>query len=80
MVMSDKTKEARNRLMETLKNASPEVRQAFRESVEETREYFKREDVIKDITDTVNSVREVMLSGKIGEIAREHERLNGCSF
>lgn len=76
---SERTKQARERLIESLKAASPETRKAFKEALEETRQHFQKPEVIHGMAYTIGKMKDAFESGKVKAIAERFKREHGLS-
>ncbi len=76
---SDRTKKARERLVESLKSASPETRKALKDALEETRNHFKNPEVIQELTTNMNKIKIAFDSGKVKEIMEQFKEKHGLT-
>ncbi len=76
---SERTKEARERLIESLKSASPETRKALKEALEETRKHFKKPEVIQELASNMNKIKTAFDCGKVKEITEQFKEKHGLS-
>lgn len=76
---SERTKQAREELVQSLKTASPETRKAFKEALEETRKHFQKPEVIQELTSNLNKIKTAFDSGKVKEITEQFKEKHGLS-
>lgn len=79
IIESERTRQARERLIESLKTASPETRKAFKEALAETRKHFEKPEVIQEMTSTIDKMKDALESGKFKEIAEQFKEKHGLS-
>lgn len=78
MELSERTEQARQKLKQAL-DANPEIKQAFKEALDETRLYFARPEVIQEMSATISQVKAAFDTGKFKEIVDQFKERNGLS-
>ena len=76
---SERTKEAREKLVQSLKSASPETRKALKEALEETRKHFQKPEVIQELSSNLNKIKTAFDSGKVKKITEQFKVKHGLS-
>jgi ferric iron reductase protein FhuF len=76
MELSEKTEQDRQRLKETL-DANPDLKKAFKEALEKTKEHFQKPEVISEMASMINKTKEAFESGKFKVIVQEYRDKNG---
>lgn len=76
---SERTIAAREKLIQSLKSASPETRKALKEALEETRKHFEKPEVIQELSSNINKIKTAFDSGKVKEITEQFKEKHGLS-
>lgn len=76
---SERTEQAREKLAQSLKTASPETRKAFKEALEETRKHFQKPEVIQGLAANANKIKIAFEDGKVKQITEQFRDKYGLS-
>lgn len=78
MELSEKTEQARQRLKETL-DANPDLKKAFKEALEETKQHFQKPEVISEMASMISKTKDAFESGKFKAAVEEFRVKNGLA-
>ncbi len=67
--------QAKQRIKQTLKS-NPELKQAFKEALDNTYKHFQKPEVIAEITTNINKIKNAFESGKFKEVVQAFKEEN----